>query len=279
MNWTRAHSLGAGLGLILLVNAIALGGVYFNRAGEPDSRLLLSERELWPAYQSEREENSGVALHLNWRLATAEEDPHGFDRQPLSLEQMHELGFQVPESFDADQAIQSFQRQLPREVLVVLELDGPAHRREVQLRQAEVDKRHQQQKRQPQDKELQEKLKKARDSLADEKQHASRLFAIDVGLDRQALRQRYPDRQRYAIVRGKVRPWVEYRADRRIIGGQLQELSIEQINVPYRWRAQFAASPPGPYRNSAASDTRYQVEVRFGQRLEPWISAVPQFGE
>ena len=48
--WTRRHTLIAGLGLILGVNAIVLGGVAYNRSGEPESLLQLSERELYTPF-------------------------------------------------------------------------------------------------------------------------------------------------------------------------------------------------------------------------------------
>ena len=42
--WTRGRTLAAGAALILLTNAVALSGVFINRSGEPESRLMLSER-------------------------------------------------------------------------------------------------------------------------------------------------------------------------------------------------------------------------------------------
>ena len=50
MRWSRTHTLVAGLGLIALTNAVALLGVAWNRSGEPDATLQLSQRELQPPY-------------------------------------------------------------------------------------------------------------------------------------------------------------------------------------------------------------------------------------
>ena len=44
MNWSRMHTTIAGVGLIVVVNAVALLGAAYNRSGEPESVLRLSER-------------------------------------------------------------------------------------------------------------------------------------------------------------------------------------------------------------------------------------------
>ena len=70
--WTK-YSLIAGVGLIVVVNAIVLGGVAYNRSSEPESALRLSERELAaPMRGYGNKENSGIALALNWRVLPAE---------------------------------------------------------------------------------------------------------------------------------------------------------------------------------------------------------------
>ena len=71
--WSRGRTLAIGLGLIVLTNAVALGGVWWNRAAAPENSLTLSERELglpWRALRNR--ENSGLALNLNWRVADRE---------------------------------------------------------------------------------------------------------------------------------------------------------------------------------------------------------------
>lgn len=40
--WSRGRTLAAGVLLILLSNAVALGGAWWNREGEPESRPLFS---------------------------------------------------------------------------------------------------------------------------------------------------------------------------------------------------------------------------------------------
>ena len=46
MKLTPMRTLAAGALLILLANGVALTGVYFNRSGEPEARMVLSQREL-----------------------------------------------------------------------------------------------------------------------------------------------------------------------------------------------------------------------------------------
>ena len=71
--WSRGRTLAIGLGLIALSNAVALGGVWWNRAAGPESTLTLSERELsLPWHALRNRENSGLALTLNWRIADRE---------------------------------------------------------------------------------------------------------------------------------------------------------------------------------------------------------------
>ena len=72
MKLTPWKILAAGAALILLANAVALLGVYLNRSGEAESRMLLTQRELsLPWGRGMARENSGLALALNWRVLDA----------------------------------------------------------------------------------------------------------------------------------------------------------------------------------------------------------------
>ena len=69
MKKLHRYTLTAGLALIAITNAIALGGAAYNRSGQPDSSLALSDRELQVPYAAWSEsENSGLSLRLNWRV-------------------------------------------------------------------------------------------------------------------------------------------------------------------------------------------------------------------
>ena len=260
--FNRRHGLLAGLALILLINAFALAGVWYNRSGEPDSRLPLSERELSRGYQDMRE-NSGLSLQLQWRMLASPDGDLRYNRR-LDEAQMRQLGFPAPDAADCTPRCR---RQAEREVLVVLELDGPAYREALRRQQERLEQARQALAALPEDKPLAQRRDSAQREL-DQLERDTRLYAVDVGRDRDALRQRYPDRQRYAIVHGLVRPSYGERQ----LNGYLRQLSIEQINVPQRWRPQLGRLPVG--RSSAAGTPQQRIEVAFGQRLEPWISAV-----
>ncbi|WP_375739803.1 DUF4824 family protein [Pseudomonas boanensis] len=254
------HGLLAGLAIILLANAVALAGVWQNRTGEPESRLLLSGRELQRDHEWSRKENSGLTLRLDWRRPSKADGDDRYLRQPLDEAQLLALGFRAPDK--GKPRPQRNNRR--REALVVLELDGPAYQAEMERESQRRERARRALAAEPGDKHLQDADRAAQQALEREKTQQSRLFAVDVGLDRQALRQRYPDRERYAIVPGTVQAWLHEGQ----LQGQLSQLRISTINVPYAWR-----HPLG--ERLASEKAQFLVQVSFGQRLEPWVSAAP----
>ena len=257
--------LPAGLGLILLSNAVALAGVWYNRQGEPQSRLLLSERELHRDWDGPRKENSGLTMRLDWRMApqeSAEEDDHCYNDRSLSEAQLQAVGLpsKGPEP-----------RQDTRRAWAVLELDGPAYQRSLQLTERHLQQQEDKLEQLPNDKAAIAQAKAAREALQNERSKESRLFIVDVGLDAEALRQRYPDRSRHALLRSTVRVWQRcYNADDKRLSGSV-DLHSDSINVPHAWRQQLANRLPEYYGNAS---TPFTAEVSIGQRFEPWISTV-----
>lgn len=134
--WTRGHSVGVGIGLIVLTNAVVLGGVWWNRSATPESAPTLSQRELGLPMRSLRPmENSGLALNLNWRVADREtgefaDGPtfNGGTPEWLDGARTQALGFTV-DDITSDSERRRYTRQQPREVIFVLEFDGPAWQR------------------------------------------------------------------------------------------------------------------------------------------------------
>ena len=269
MNGLPKHTLIAGVGLILLVNAIVLAGVAYNRSDEPESALRLSERELSaPMSGYGNKENSGLALALNWRvLPPGSEDSkkgawpyasYGGSPDWLNQAKMLALGFEKPAVSQSHDGQSRIQQPLPRDVLLVLELDGAAYQaalaRAVQFGQVAS---------------AQEKTQ-ASDMLKREQDENSRLFVVDAGLDVAALRAQHPDRRRYAIVHGQVRPNWAVDKDGTASAGYVSGVSANSLNVPLEWKRVFDGA--SAVRRDGQLPVRYTVDVKFGQRLEPWIA-------
>jgi len=278
MSWSRMHTMIAGLGLLALANAVALVGVAYNRAGE-EAKLRLTQRELSMPYEWQRNrDNSGLALGLVWRVPPGEPaDAHdygwryGMGGEPgwLDKAKMEALGFDTTVVAYSDRSRARYEKQLPREVLLVLEFDGPAYRRSLELARQSLERAETKLASRPGDRELVGRVKTAREGLEQETRRSSRLFAVDAGLELEALRAKYPDRSRYAVVRGLVRPaGVDERTWK--VGGYVSGLSIESINVPFDLREVLG-------RIAEISDVEkrdkvpYEATVAFGKRLEPWI--------
>ncbi len=277
----RTLTLVIGAALILVANGVALTGVAYNRSGEPESRLTLSQRELARPWNWDgNKENSGLSLILEWRVPDPDtESYYAYYGRPggspawLDEKRMAELGFDVRRAKGDGTRRDKYISHSERQVLVVLELSGATWQQALERARQRV--AHQESLRQasPQAKELVEAEKRAREGLAREENENSRLFAVDVGTDLASLRSKYPDRRRYLILKGNVGLRSTSRDKKPVVAGYLGKLSAGQINVPHRLRGAFEALPPragGP----AEKKPPFTAIVAVGQRLEPWIEAV-----
>ena len=262
----RKGWLLAGLALIALSNCWILASVAYNRSGEPDSSLLLSERELSPSRSWKQQESSGVALALLTLQPRTSKN-----QAPISLNVMEQLGFSLDFPDDASTYAHPFMRQPSRAAIVVLEFDGKAHQAEIRARQKIVTKAREALNAAPGDKRRTDELKYAENALQRARSRDRRLYVVDAGLDAARLRQRYPDRKRFVLVPGRVQPWMNHRVKPAIFGGRAEPL-LREIQVPFEWRAQFRSEDPA----NCCQDHQYTLEVLFGRNLQPWVDAVPQ---
>jgi len=276
-------TLAAGAALILLANAVALVGVYFNRSGEPESRMTLSQRELGtPWSRGIARDNSGLALGMNWRVSDGNLSGysyggfglHGGTPEWLDEPRMKELGFDVATAAEDTAGRRRFERQLPREVLLVLELAGPAWQQALERTRENAARQEAARLANADSKEFVEKAKRAQEQLKREETMNSRLFAIDAGLDRAVLRAKYPDRSRFLILKSTVRPRLVTHEKKTRITGYISALAVTQINVPHALRPELETALRQHKRTADDPAPRFEATLAVGQRLEPWLESV-----
>jgi len=268
--------------LVVLVNAAVLTDVAWNRRGAPESVLTLSERELvvWPNSSSfyADDENSGMTLRLLWAVGAARGEVRGaalgsagygpwspvpwLDRAKLAT-----LGFEVARAPEEADAGERYRRMLGREVLLVLELNGPAYAAALARARERAAQSEASAAQQPDPGADTQHARRAREALEQQELKDTRLFVVDAGLDARALRARYPDRAHYAIVHGSVAIGVDTSGPRPTLYGRIAALRCANINVPQRWHATL----PATFEPFGAPRAPFQVVLAFGQRLEPWI--------
>lgn len=268
LTWSKSRAMLAATALVLISNAIALGGVAYNRGGEPESVLQLTERELpiqrwsWPD-----NENSAIHLRLSWRVPSAYRGPYRDDEvEWLTPEQLRELGFDTPPPGADPDKMERYDLQAPRDVFFALEYDGPAYRAALEQSRADLRAAEAQWAAALLNKELSARVESAKFALNREEKLASRLFVVAADLDAQTLRQRYPDRKHYAIVRGELDVYSRGAG----LTARVRGISTDAIRVPHVYRS--AVEPylgEGPY--APDREPRYTATVHFGRRLEPWI--------
>ena len=273
MNPVQRKLLVVGAALIVAVNALALGGVAWNRSGAPDSMLTLTQRELRLPYRwGMEQERSGLSLRLEWRVPVSPDDREyelrqgAFGGTPawLDADKLRALGFDL-RSDDRG-------RLSSREVVLVLELAGPAYTAALERAAQQVERVEKRAEREsPDDKQGAQALQAARENLQRERDTFSRLFAIDAGLDAAALRARYPDRSRYLIVGGRIRPHVTPGDNGVVASGWIESLPVGSISVPERLRGGLDGAEHMTGRDDGR---RFEADIVWGRRLEPWVTAL-----
>lgn len=279
LSWSKARALVAGLLIVLVTNTVALGGVAWNRSGEPRGALTLTEREL-PVSRRDwlDHENSGIDLELKWRVRPADTEwDRSYHAQTRELHWLDEarkeqLGFVAPAAASKTRTWDPPKR----EAFVVLENDGPAHRVAVEQARAHLERETRLGKANPGVEEFERRLRWARQRLEREESFASRLFVVDVGPDADTLRSRYSDRLRYAVVRAHLDARLEGEppAVRSVV--YVVDLEIPTIAVPHAFRAIVASL----LRRDPSDDhaPRFETTVHWGRRLEPWITGLRRVG-
>ena len=260
----------AALLVIVLTNAVALGGAWWNRSGEAESRLDLSERELKMPFSGFDRESSGLAFALAWRVGVAAEageanldwDENRSARW-LDRAKMESLGFDLS---DVSEHPRLRRHELARDVLLVLEFDGMAYRRALERARQRRVTEEAKLAAMPAAKDKENRLRYIENELAREENESSRLFVVDAGLDLAALRGKYPDRSRHAIVRGQVRPmWSGRQNDSDSARGYVSNLSVSTISVPHALY---------PLLSGSGEQKTFLATVAFGRRLEPWVEQI-----
>lgn len=291
MNWRR---FGAGAGLVVLTNLFVLIGVAYNRGGEPEAEITITERELPLAYAVYRsEENTELALRLEWQslghrwhslLFESRFEPDWFDQGKLET-----IGYDCSLPLADPSAEHYYDKMLPREAYVVLGYGGQAWTRWLEgwdrdkvfmVDQVTKGKRSK------------EDLERFNDAYGRLSKTSSRLVAVDVGNDPVQLRQRYPERHQFVIVRAETRLHLvregktssgEHRPSH--LHGVITHLLIDEIHVPFEQRAildtllrpepERHSTPRGPFvKPEEMKEPRYEVTLRFGTRYEPWIMSI-----
>jgi hypothetical protein len=184
----------------------------------------------------------------------------------LDRAKMESLGFDTTVPDNADLQARTFGRQLSRDVLVVLEMDGPTYQLSRAAARVAAEKIAATNTR--------DSAKEAKEIIDEEDNIRSRLFVVDAGLDPAALRAKYPDRSKYAIVGGRVAPaGTRYSRTHTDHSGSVSALHADTINVPFELRPVFEGAQDRYRRSNARPVVLYDATVNFGRRLEPWLAA------
>ena len=269
----------ASILLLLLTNIVVLSGVAYNRSGEPLASIMLTERELpMQYYYSRNEEDSSTQLALNWQVLKVDMKsgfPYGRYRNPewLTDAKLIELGFDL-ERLKNDRDIDRYRWDTHAiDAVLVLEYEGESYQDALALTEKMLDELRETAAADSRDKSLAKQLKRYEDHLLDLKVSATRLYVIDVGLDEEALIEKYTDRSKYLFLRGEVGlSWHEENAI-----GHIRYLYIEDIHValPYSQQLEQLTEGDSYYRYSKKPiPPRYKVKLNIGKRLEPWVEWV-----
>jgi hypothetical protein len=285
MSWWR---LASSIGLILLTNAVVLGGVVYNRSGQAQGVMTLTEREVPLSYDAFRNsENTDLSLHVHWqqpnhRLALGSLANLRPFRVCFDLAKLEATGFDCSVSITDPSAEQHYAKMLPRKAFIVLEYGGQAwttwlaeRERDIAFIAEQVTAGARSMK----------DLSDLKEAYAEAQRNQSRLMVIDVGRDAVQLRRQYPDATQFLIARAQIRMYLVRPGSRlprdSYLRGEVTQLLVTDLHVPFELRSVLDALPRPAGGVSAIrlplsgmQEPRYEVTLQYGKRYEPWIVAI-----
>jgi Domain of unknown function (DUF4824) len=272
--------LAAGVALILLTNLVALAGVWYNRSDKARYQLTLTERELNLPYSYQKKENSGMTLTLRWRTSGDSSNWRWSRKLNISKERFLQFGFKLSEGRVNTHYVRA------SEGFAVLELAGETYKNQLTRMQHSFDTETPFESNNVEPTSFEPDGKEGRPisekELTDFKTTQTRLYVIDVGIDAAALDKQYPDKDKYAVVGAIIRPSYNssqnsnynsnYSGDEWSV--RVDRLLVGQINVPAQHRGFLDSIQLSDHYTSESNSPRYEVDIAWGKRLEPWIKQV-----
>lgn len=292
----RRYGMIIAICLLVVVNAVVLAGIAYNRSGSPAATITLTERELplISYYSYTDRENTGLSLHLDWSTGDLfpglisiwkhrdSEKTEWFDKAKLEA-----IGFECKLPLDDPGAELHYQKMLPRKTYAVLEYEGAAWEAWLADSRAYLAKTEIQIQKGPNP---EEQLKKAREDFDREVRTHTRLFIIDVANDPATLRMKYGKQNRFLIFPAIAR--LEYfssymKSDKKKeparIMGAVADILTDTIYVPKEHRdilekllrnSRQRRESSYDYSGYREREPSYEVKIHVGRRAEPWIVAV-----
>lgn len=253
------------VGLLILVgtNLVALSGVVYNRMGDATAHLTLTGRELvLPYSSSSQKENSGTLLKLNWRTpsgANQNNYPYSSRNITITKDELIALGF---EKFDAENSYFAESQEL----YWALEFDGALHEAEIERAIVEYKAATADFNKNRNDATRSNK-RDYRERLEKERVVNSRLFIVKASANYESLAGMFSGRQNIVIIKGLSRPY--YNRNDKTYSLMLRESSVSNIMVPLQHTKLL--SKLTRFKRKGTYPPRFAVEIKWGNRLEPWI--------
>jgi hypothetical protein len=242
----------AAIALVCLTNLGALGMSALNRASL-DGSLTLTEREM----RLVRPRDSVTLLRIMWVQPSS---------SWFGVKQAERAGFDTSVSPTAPGAELHYRRQLPREVYVALECDGPAL---IAYRDAVL-------KRDPPNIGAFNRFDSTQPPTRERAMDAhTRLVAVALDADPTRLRTEYPEASQYLISRARVGVDLSVETDnRRTIVARIVQLLPAELNVPRPFSEILRDLTRPDTRDrpdNGLVSPRFAVDVKYGRSHQPWI--------
>lgn len=289
----KKYGLISTIVLIVLTNVVVLAGVAYNRSGEPDATVQLTERELHlqKRWNITDKEDTGLYLTLKWNMPGYHNYSYDYNWEHrkhtwLNQQKLADLGFNTDFPLEDKKASRYYSRQLPRQAYVVLEFDGDSYKNWLKEARKHIEETKQElieEKKEKKKKDLENNIRSYEQKIVTQ----SHLFAVDAGRDTQALRKRYSDQSKYIITPAVFDISLNYIPRKKdepksipkpYLSGWVRSISIPQIHVTSDYRSFFISDIKTHTKTYLPRDKplsnlepRYQVTLNYGQRYEPWI--------